>query len=53
MIIFYDMDYYKENDVITETHMHLVVVNNLDKQIKTPDVIFENFKSYFCESIKI
>ena len=43
----------REKDVIVEAKVHLVFVNNLGKPIKIPDVIFENFKPYFCDSIKI
>jgi len=43
----------RENEVITEAFVHLVFINNLGKPTKIPDVIFENFKPYFCDSIKI
>ena len=43
----------RENDVIVEAKVHLVFVNNLGKPIKIPNIIFDNFKPYFCESIKI
>ena len=43
----------REKDVIVEAKVHLVFVNNLGKPIKIPDVIFENFKPYFCDSIKV
>jgi acyl-CoA thioester hydrolase len=43
----------REKDVIAESQVHLVFVNNLGKPTKIPDVIFENFKPYFCDSFKI
>ena len=43
----------RKNDVIVEAKVHLVFVNNLGKPIKIPNIIFDNFKPYFCESIKI
>tara|TARA_B110000196_G_scaffold20852_1_gene16388 strand:+ start:106 stop:528 length:423 start_codon:yes stop_codon:yes gene_type:complete len=43
----------RKDDVITEALVHLVFVNNLGKPTKIPDLIYENFKPYFCDSIKI
>ena len=40
-------------DVIVESQIHLVFVNDKGKPIKIPDLIFENFKPYICDSIKI
>ncbi len=43
----------KDKDVIVEAQIHLVLVNQKGKPIKVPDIIFENFKPYFCDSIKL
>ena len=43
----------RENVIIVEAKVHLVFVNSLGKPIKIPNIIFDNFKPYFCESIKI
>ena len=43
----------RKNDVIVEAKVHLVFVNNLGKPIRIPNIIFDNFKPYFCESITI
>ena len=43
----------KEKISIVEAQVHLVFVNEKGKPIKVPDVIFENFKPYFCDSIKL
>ena len=40
-------------DIIAEAKVHLVFVNNLGKPVKIPDIIFDNFKPYFCDSINI
>ena len=40
-------------DVIVEAKVHLVFVNKEGKPIKIPGTLFENFKPYFCDSIKI
>ena len=37
---------------IAEAQVHLVFVNEKRKPIRAPDIIFENFKPYFCDSIK-
>ena len=43
----------REHDVlIAEALVHLVFVNKLGKPVKIPSIIFENFKPYFCDSIK-
>ena len=42
----------REQDIIAEAKVHLVFVNNLGKPVKIPDIIFDNFKPYFCDSIK-
>ena len=38
---------------IVEAQVHLVFVNEKVKPVKVPDIIFENFKPYFCDSIKL
>jgi len=43
----------REQNIIAEAKVHLVFVNNLGKPVKIPDIIFDNFKPYFCDSINI
>ena len=43
----------KDKISIVEAQVHLVFVNEKGKPVKVPDVIFENFKPYFCDSIKL
>ena len=38
---------------IVEAQVHLVVVNDIGKPVKVPEIIFDNFKPYFCDSIKL
>ena len=38
---------------IVEAQVHLVFVNEKGKPIKVPEIIFDNFKPYFCDSIKL
>ena len=38
---------------IVEAQVHLVFVNKKGKPVKVPEIIFDNFKPYFCDSIKI
>ena len=38
---------------IVEAQVHLVFVNDKGKPVKVPVVIFDNFKPYFCDSIKL
>tara|TARA_B100000795_G_scaffold12399_1_gene8490 strand:- start:500 stop:922 length:423 start_codon:yes stop_codon:yes gene_type:complete len=40
------------DDVITEAKVHLVFVNNEGKPMKIPETLYQNFKPYFCDSIK-
>ena len=42
----------KDDNIIVEAQVHLVFVNDKSKPIKVPDLIFDNFKPYFCDSIK-
>ena len=41
------------DDIIVEAKVHLVFINSLGKPIKIPDILFQVFKPYFCDSIKI
>ena len=43
----------KNENIIVEAKIHLVFVNENGKPVKVPDLIFENFKPYFCDSIKL
>ena len=36
---------------IVDAQVHLVFVNDKGKPVKVPDMIFDNFKPYFCDSI--
>ena len=38
---------------IVEAQVHLVFINEKGKPIKVPDIIFDNFKPYFCDIIKL
>ena len=38
---------------IVEAQVHLVFINEKGKPVKVPDIIFDNFKPYFCDSIKL
>ena len=40
-------------DIIVEAKVHLVFVNNKGKPMKIPDPLFQDFKPYFCDSIKV
>ena len=39
-------------NTIVESQVHLVFVNEKGKPVKVPEIIFDNFKPYFCDSIK-
>jgi acyl-CoA thioester hydrolase len=43
----------KNESTIVEAQVHLVFVNKTGNPVKVPDVIFDNFKPYFCDSIKL
>ena len=43
----------KDEDIIVEAQIHLVFINEKSKPAKMPNVIFENFKPYFSDSIKL
>jgi len=40
-------------DVIVEAKVHLVFVNNEGKPMRIPGTLFQDFKPYFCDSIKV
>ena len=41
-----------DENIIADAKIHLVFVNDKSKPVKVPDLIFDNFKPYFCDSIK-
>jgi len=43
----------KGDDLLVDAKTHLVFINNQGKPIKIPDTLFQEFKPYFCNSIKI
>ena len=43
----------KGEDTIVDSQIHLVFVNKKGKPVKVPQIIFDNFKPYFCDSIKL
>jgi len=40
-------------DIIVEAKVHLVFVNNAGKPMRIPETLFQDFKPYFCDSIKV
>ena len=40
-------------DIIVEAKVHLVFVNNKGKPMRIPESLFQDFKPYFCDSIKV
>jgi acyl-CoA thioester hydrolase len=42
----------KEEKIIVEAKVHLVFINNKGKPMRIPSSLFQNFKPYFCDSIK-
>jgi len=40
-------------DILVEAKVHLVFVNKEGKPIRIPGILFQDFKPYFCESIKV
>ena len=42
-----------DETIIVEAQVHLVFVNEKGKPVKVPEIIFDNFKPYFCDSIKL
>ena len=43
----------KNQEPIVDAQIHLVFINEKNKPVKVPDLIFDNFKPYFCDSIKL
>ena len=43
----------RNEETIVEAQVHLVFVNKKGKPVKAPELIFDNFKPYFCDSIKL
>ena len=43
----------KNQTPIVDAQVHLVFVNEKGKPIKVPELIFDNFKPYFCDTIKL
>ena len=41
------------DDLIAEAKMHLVFVNKGGKPMRIPDSLFQDFKPYFCDTIKL
>ena len=40
-------------DIIVEAKVHLVFINSKDKPMRIPESLFQDFKPYFCDSIKV
>ena len=40
-------------DLIVEAKMHLVFVNKEGRPVRIPDSLFQEFKPYFCDTIKL
>ena len=40
-------------DIIVEAKVHLVFVNNKGKPMRIPGTLFQDFKPYLCDSIKV
>ena len=40
-------------DLIAEAKVHLVFINEKGRPIKIPDNLFQDFKPYFCDTIKV
>ena len=43
----------KGEDIIVEAKVHLVFVNKKGKPMRIPETLFQDFKPYFCDSIKV
>ena len=43
----------REEDLIVEAKVHLVFVNMEGKPVSIPSTLFQDFKPYFCDSIKV
>ena len=42
-----------EEFIVVECQVHLVFINEKGKPVRIPEIILNNFKPYFCDSIKI
>ena len=42
-----------EEFIVVECQVHLVFINEEGKPVRIPEIILNNFKPYFCDSIKI
>ena len=40
-------------DMLVEAKVHLVFVNKEGKPLRIPETLFQDFKPYFCDSIKV
>ena len=43
----------KGEDLIVEAKVHLVFVNKEGKPTRIPETLFQDFRPYFCDSIKV
>ena len=43
----------RDDELIVEAKVHLVFVDKDGKPMKVPEIIFKDFKPYFCDSINI
>ena len=43
----------KDDHPIVDAQVHLVFINEKGRPVKVPEIIFQNFKPYFCNTIKI
>lgn len=43
----------KDEKAIVDAQVHLVFVNENGKPVKVPEIIYDNFKPYFCDTIKV
>ena len=42
----------KGEELIAEAQVHLVFINNFGKPTRIPEILLQDFKPYFCDSIK-
>tara|TARA_B100000787_G_scaffold25809_1_gene17208 strand:- start:1863 stop:2285 length:423 start_codon:yes stop_codon:yes gene_type:complete len=43
----------RRDELIVEAKVHLVFVNKEGKPVKIPSTLFQEFKPYFCDTIKL
>ena len=43
----------RKEDLIVEAQVHLVFINEKGKPVKIPNLLYKNFRPYFCDSIKV